>query len=275
MNMPISDHERNKYLEVMGSKNVIITGSGSGIGRGIALAFVKAGYEVFASDISEERLEETRQELGSPESLHTRVVDVSDYNSVSALVDEVVSTTGKLDVMVNSAGVFDGYADVLETTPELWAKIIGVNLTGAFYGCRAAAQVMTKQNSGRIITIGSVAGQRGAADGISYVTSKAGIEGLTRRLAIDVGPHGVTANVVAPGVIKTNLRATSEEILGDLVSSQQRGIGVSPDIMDFLIPAKRSGEPSEIASVVLFLASEGAGYVNGQVIQVDGGWNAT
>lgn len=259
----------------MGTKSVIITGSGSGIGRGIAQAFVEAGYEVYASDLSEERLTETRNELGSPESLHTRVVDVSDYQSVSALVDEVVGKTGKLDVFVNSAGVFDGYADVLETTPELWAKIIGVNLTGAFYGCRAAAQVMTKQNSGRIITIGSVAGQRGAADGISYVASKAGLEGLTRRLAIDVAPHGVTANVVAPGVIKTNLRATSEEILGDLVSTQQRGIGVSPEIMDFLIPAKRSGEPSEVASVVLFLASDAASYVNGQTIQVDGGWNAT
>jgi NAD(P)-dependent dehydrogenase (short-subunit alcohol dehydrogenase family) len=259
----------------MGSKSVIITGSGSGIGRAIAQAFVEADYEVYASDVSEERLEETRQELGSPDSLHTRVVDVSDYHSVSALVDEVVEKRGKLDVMVNSAGVFDGYADVLETTPELWAKIIGVNLTGTFYGCRAAAQVMTKQNSGRIITIGSVAGQRGAADGISYVASKAGIEGLTRRLAIDVAPHGVTANVVAPGVIKTNLRATSEEILGDLVSTQQRGIGVSPEIMDFLIPAKRSGEPAEVASVVLFLASDAAGYVNGQTIQVDGGWNAT
>lgn len=259
----------------MNSRNVIVTGSGSGIGRGIAQAFLDAGYEVFASDLSQARLDETRAALGSPESLHTRVVDVSDYNAVAALVDEVVSSRGKLDVLINSAGVFDGYADVLATTPELWAKIIGVNLTGSFYGCRAAAQAMIKQKHGRIITIGSVAGQRGAADGLAYVASKAGIEGLNRRLAIDVGPHGVTSNVVAPGVIRTNLRATSEEILGNLVSTQQRGIGVSPEIQDFLIPAKRSGDPSEIASVVLFLASEGAGYVNGQVIQVDGGWCAT
>jgi NAD(P)-dependent dehydrogenase (short-subunit alcohol dehydrogenase family) len=134
---------------------------------------------------------------------------------------------------------------------------------------------MIAQKGGRIVTIGSVAGQRGAADGLSYVTSKAGIEGMHRRLAIDVGPHNVTANVVAPGVIKTNLRATSEELLGGLVSTQQRGIGVSPQIMDFLIPAKRSAEPAEVASVVLFLASDEAGYVNGQVIAVDGGWTAT
>ena len=259
----------------MNSRNVIITGSGSGIGRGIAKAFLDAGYEVFASDISQDRLDETSQALGSPQALQTRVVDVSDDEAGAALVDEVQATRGRLDVMVNSAGVFDGYADVLETTPELWAKVIGVNLTGSFNGCRAAAKVMTKQQSGRIITIGSVAGERGAADGLAYVASKAGIEGLNRRLAIDVGPHGVTSNVVAPGVIATNLRATSEELLGDLVSTQQRGIGVSPEIQDFLIPAKRSGDPSEVANVVLFLASDGAGYVNGQVIRVDGGWSAT
>jgi NAD(P)-dependent dehydrogenase (short-subunit alcohol dehydrogenase family) len=259
----------------MGSPTVAITGSGSGIGRAIARAFLDAGYEVFASDVSQDRLDETAKELGSPAKLHTRVVDVSDYQSVSAFVDAAAAATGKIDVMVNSAGVFDGYADIKETSPELWAKVIGVNLTGAFHGCRAAARVMIKQKAGRIITIGSVAGQRGAADGLAYVASKAGIEGMNRRLAVDVGPYNVTANVVAPGVTRTNLRATSEEILGDLVSTQQRGIGVSPEIMDFLIPAKRPADPAETASVVLFLASDAASYVNGQVIAVDGGWTAT
>jgi len=256
-------------------RNVVITGAGSGIGQAIAKAFVDLGDRVIASDVSQDRLDETAQKLGNPENLTVQVADVSDYAEVEALVAVATGEGATLDVMVNCAGVFDGYADILETTPELWSKVIGVNLTGTYHGCRAAAAVMIPQKSGRIITIGSVAGQRGAADGLSYVTSKAGIDGMHRRLAIDVGPHGVTANVVAPGVIKTNLRATSEEQLGDLVSSQQRGIGVSPEIMDFLIPANRSAEPAEVASVVTFLASEGAGYVNGQTIAVDGGWTAT
>ncbi|NJC69877.1 SDR family oxidoreductase [Planosporangium thailandense] len=258
----------------MKQRIAIVTGAGSGIGQGIAYALVEAGYRVYATDISEARLASTKAAASSADDLLTRVLDVSDWAAVERVVADVVEHEGALDVMVNSAGVFDGYADVLETTPELWQRVIDVNLSGTFYGCRAAAQVMVKQGHGRIITIGSVAGQRGAADGLSYVASKAGIEGMHRRLAVDVAAHGVTANVVAPGVIKTNLRATSEELLGDLVADQNRGIGVSPDIWNFLIPTRRPGEVHEIASVVVFLASPQASYVNGQVIQVDGGWNA-
>lgn len=259
----------------MGSRTAVITGAGSGIGRAVARAFVEDGFLVYASDVSEERLKDLARELDFPSTLRTACVDVSDYGAVTALTEQVVADTGTLDALINCAGVFDGYADILETTPELWSRIIAINLSGVYNGCRAAAQIMVKQQSGRIITIGSIAGQRGAADGLAYAASKAGVEGLNRRLAIDVGPHNVTANVVAPGVTRTGLRATSEELLGDLVPDQQRGIGVSPQTWDFLIPAKRSADPAEIAALVSFLASDSASYINGQVIAVDGGWTAT
>ena len=262
-------------FRTMDKKKVVVTGSGSGIGQGIAQAFLDQGHVVYASDISEARLEESKKNLQNTENLRTHVADVSNHDELTRLAERVLAEGGSIDVWVNCAGIFDGYADVLETTPDLWQKILDINLSGAFYGCRVAADAMIKQKSGRIITIGSVAGQRGAADGIAYAASKAGIEGMTRRLAVDVARHGITANVIAPGVIKTNLRTTSQEILGDLTPSQERGIGTSSkEFLDALIPAQRAGEISEIAAVATFLGSEGAAYVNGQVIAVDGGWTA-
>ncbi|MBA6440769.1 SDR family NAD(P)-dependent oxidoreductase [Streptomyces sp. GMR22] len=257
----------------MDPRSVIITGAGAGIGRGIAQAFADAGDLVYLADISGGRLADTVGEIKGGERVHTRELDVTDFEAVRQLVSEVTAATGRLDVFVNNAGVFDGYASVSETTPALWNKIIGVNLTGYFHGLKAAAAPMAAAGKGRIINIGSVAGQRGAADGLAYAASKAGIEGMTRRAAFDLARAGVTVNVVAPGVIKTDIRANSEEILGGLIDTN-RGVGATPEMMDFLIPAGRAGGPDEIAGLVLFLACDAAAYLTGQVIQVDGGWNA-
>ena len=134
--------------------------------------------------------------------------------------------------------------------------------------------MLVRRGGGRIVNIGSVAGRHGGADGLAYAASKAGIEGMTRRLAIDVARHGVTANVIAPGVIRTDIRANSAEVLGDLVDVD-RGVGTSSEKMDWLIPVGRPGRPDEVAAVALFLAGDEAAYITGQVLYVDGGWDAT
>lgn len=249
-----------------------MTGAGSGIGAAVAQAFADAGDRVYLADLSRDRLDRTVAAIG-PDRVVGRPLDVADFDAFRALAADVVRETGRVDVLVNSAGVFDGVASIRETGPELWNKVIGINLTGCFHGSKAVSEQMISQRSGRIVNISSIAASRAMPDGLAYAASKAGIEGLTRRLAFDLGPHGVTANAVAPGVITTGIRATSEEILGDLVNVN-RGVGNSVDLMNVLIPARRAGTPAELAAVVAFLASDSAAYINGDVIHVDGGWIA-
>lgn len=259
----------------MTQRTVAITGAGSGIGQAIALAFAQKGDSVHIGDVSATRLAATQAALSAFPTLTTHVLDVTDFEAMQQFVRAADADGGSgLAVFVNCAGVFDGYAGIDETSPELWRRIIDVNLTGCFNGSKAAAAALVSRGAGRIINIGSVAGRHGGADGLSYAASKAGIEGMTRRLAIDVGRHGITANVIAPGVIGTNIRANSAELLGDLVNVN-RGVGTSSDKMDYLIPVGRPGRADEVAAMAYFLASDEAAYITGQVISVDGGWDAT
>jgi NAD(P)-dependent dehydrogenase (short-subunit alcohol dehydrogenase family) len=260
----------------MGQRTVVITGAASGIGFAIARAFRDLGDVVHLVDISRPRLEQATASWGKDHAFHLHDVDVSDFRRLEQVLNAAAQDSGGVDVMVNNAGVFDGYCDILQTTPELWDRVLGINLTGTFNGCKAASQVMIPAGRGRIINVGSVAAARSSADGLSYVASKAGMLGLTKRLAVDVGPHGVTANVICPGTISTSIRDNSEEILGSVVD-MNRGVTATftQELKDYLIPARRPGTVDEVASLAIYLSSEAAAYVNGQVIYVDGGWTAT
>jgi NAD(P)-dependent dehydrogenase (short-subunit alcohol dehydrogenase family) len=261
----------------MEQRTVVVTGAASGIGLGIARAFHALGDVVHLVDISKSRLDEATADWSTDRPFHLHEADVADFQRLEAIVEEACADgSGAVDVMVNNAGVFDGYSNILETSPELWDRVLGINLTGTFNGCKVAATRMIPAGGGRIINVGSVAASRSAADGLSYVASKAGVVGLTKRLAVDVGPHGVTANVICPGTIATGIRKNSEEILGSEVD-MNRGVSAtfSQELKDYLIPAHRTGTVEEVASLAVYLASTPAGYLNGQVIYVDGGWTAT
>jgi NAD(P)-dependent dehydrogenase (short-subunit alcohol dehydrogenase family) len=153
----------------MSTATVAVTGGGSGIGRAIAAAFAEAGHRVHIGDISRQRLDESAAEIGG--HVVTHMLDVSDLAAVEAFVAAADADGAGLGVFVNCAGVFDGYAGIDETSPELWRRIIDVNLTGCFHGCRAASPVLAARGGGRIINVGSVAGRHGGADGLAYAAS--------------------------------------------------------------------------------------------------------
>lgn len=251
------------------ARNIVITGAGSGIGAAVAETFSAKGDHVHLLDISESRLAEVAAKL--PEGLvTTHVVDVTDFAAIGSVIEGI----GQVDVLAGCAGVFDGLAGIEQTTRELWDRVIDINLTGTFNVVKPVATRMIAQQAGRIVLIGSIAASRALPDGLAYDASKAGLEGMTRRLAVDLGGYGITANLIAPGVIRTNIRASSEEILGEMVPDTNVGVGTDPSLMSKLIPLQRGGLASEVAETVYFLASDGAGYISGDVIHVDGGWIA-
>ena len=183
-------------------RNILITGAGSGIGAATARAFAASGDRVHLFDISQERLDAVSVDL---DLVTMHLVDVADARQVRAAIEGIDRQFGSIDVLVSNAGIFDGLAGIQETTYELWDRIIAVNLTGAFNVIKPVSEVMIRQKSGRIITISSIAATRTSPDGLSYDASKAGLEGMTRRLAVDLGAYGITANTVAPGVISTSI----------------------------------------------------------------------
>lgn len=256
-------------------KVALVTGAGSGIGKAISESLSSEGCFVIVSDISENRMSKVLDDVEKNSDGFSIVADVSDFEQVKELVSIVLEKVEKIDIVVNSAGIYDGDAGIRDTNEDLWNRILDINLKGTFNINKLITPHMLEHKKGRIINIASVGGLRGSADGISYTAAKFGVVGLTKRLAVEIGKDNVTVNAVCPGVIKTSIRETSGEILGSSSPDMNAGRGTSEDFLNNQVPLQRSGKASEVAELVTFLASEKSSYITGQAIAVDGGWTAT
>lgn len=238
-------------------KVAIVTGGAQGIGREIVRGLLADGMTVVAVDMNSEALDELPGELGDPgDALEARVQDVTDSDGFGALVDDVVEKHGRIDVLVNNAGITrDGL--LMRMSDEDWALVLKVNLTSAFVGSRAVCKYMVRQRGGSIINMASFSGLEGNRGQANYAASKAGMIGLTKSTAKELAGKSVRANAVAPGFIQTPMTDVLPQQAKDMAMDQ--------------IPMKRFGQPADIANAVRFLASDASTYITGQVLSVDGG----
>ena len=235
----------------------IITGGGRGIGREIALAFVKAGAHVALFDVNQDTLNQTTAELSAlGRKAEGFVVDVTDGKQVDDGVAKVLDKLGRIDILVNNAGITkDGL--LIRMDDSQWDRVLNINLRGTFLCTRTISKILLKQRRGRIISIASVVGIFGNPGQANYAASKAGIIGFTKAVAKELGSRGVTCNAIAPGFIKTEMTdALPEQAKQKLMEA---------------IPMGSLGEPADVAQAALFLASDSARYITGHVLVVDGG----
>ena len=236
------------------NKVVMVTGGAAGIGRVTAENFVKEGAKIAICDVNPEAGEAAAKALG-PEASFEKV-DVADSASVSSWVDGVFEKYGQIDVLVNNAGITRDSL-IMRMKEADWDAVISVNLKSAFNCIKAVSKIMVKQRSGRIINLASVVGVMGNPGQANYVASKAGMIGLTKTVARELGARGITVNAVAPGFIETDMTAVlSEKVKESMLST---------------IPLQRAGIPQDVADAITFLASDQAAYITGQVIHVTGG----
>jgi NAD(P)-dependent dehydrogenase (short-subunit alcohol dehydrogenase family) len=247
-------------------KVVTVTGSAMGIGEESALAFAREGAMVALVDIDKEKADSVAESiiaLGG--SAYVCLADVSDESQVRKMVTEVVSKWGRMDILVNNAGIYF-QANVIDTPLEVWNRIIGVNLTGAFLCTKYAAEEMRKKGSGVIVNVASEAGLIGIKGQVVYNVSKGGMIQLTRSCAVDLAQFGVRVNCVCPGTTETPLVREAVNSARDPVAARR--------VLEEVRPLNRLGRPDEIASAILYMASDEAGYATGAILSIDGGSTA-
>jgi 3-oxoacyl-[acyl-carrier protein] reductase len=236
---------------------VAVTGAAQGLGLAMATRFAAEGATVALADVNEQALTDAARTIADAHDakLLTDVVDVTDSAQVNAWITGVTTDLGRLDVLVNNAGIIRDNR-VEDITDDDWHAVIDVSLTGGFHCARAAFGPMKRQGYGRIISFSSMS-WRGNFGQTNYVAAKAGIVGMTRTLALEGARHGITANAIAPGLIETPMLASMNGPAREKLTSK--------------IPMRHTGRPEDIAEAAAFLASEAAGYITGVVLDVDGG----
>jgi NAD(P)-dependent dehydrogenase (short-subunit alcohol dehydrogenase family) len=238
----------------------VITGGARGIGLGIAHWFLAHGYRVALLDIDPSTLAGTAAQLQDPARVLTLHCDVSQADQVQSAIDRVAGVMGRIDALINNAGVAV-FKPIGATSFEEWRHVLSTNLDGAFLCSQACVPVMLKTGGGSIVNIASISGLRASTLRVAYGTSKAALIQLTKQQAVELGTVGIRANAIAPGPVETDM--------AKLVHS----VAIRSDYHD-VIPLNRYGLAEEIAAVAGFLCSQAAGYVNGQVLAVDGGFEA-
>jgi NAD(P)-dependent dehydrogenase (short-subunit alcohol dehydrogenase family) len=244
-------------------KVAVVTGAGRGIGKACVLALAEDGADVVLAEIDPERARAAAadvERLGAATLVHE--TDVASADSVDRMVEATLERFGRLDILVNNAGVIDP-APALEMTEEQWDRVVDIGLKGVFLCSRRCGRQMVEQRSGSVISIASIAAERGIHGRGNYCAAKAGVVALTRVLALEWAEFGVRVNAVGPGYVDTELQR----------QAQAQGL-TDRAALNRATPLGRLAEPGEIAQVVAFLASDGASYITGQTIYADGGWLA-
>jgi 3-oxoacyl-[acyl-carrier protein] reductase len=244
---------------VFSNKTAIVTGAAQGIGKVVASSFARTGAKVALLDVKESLLEEAKKELEAKEDrILTYMVDVSSLSQVKKVIEDAFLKWGKIDILVNCAGVVSTKSFV-ECEEEEWDRVIAINLKGVINTCKVAFPFMINRKYGKIVNIASIAGKVGGGffGNTAYATSKGGVIALTKGLAREGGPHSINANAVCPG-------PTNTAMIAGLMGEQREALLRN-------VPLRRFAEPQDIANAILFLSSDLASYINGEIMDVDGG----
>lgn len=244
-------------------KVAIVTGAASGLGKEIALLFARQGAKVVAADYNKEALDQFKSQISTDLIISPVAGDISNLEDVKNIYAHAQSEFGGVDIVVNNAGVMDKLEPIGDLSDEVYDKVINTNLKGTFYMMREAVKIFEKKRTGTIVNIASIAGLEGGRAGAAYTASKHGIIGLTKNTAYFYTKANIRVNVIAPGAMKTNIMSGNIDLsnISDLVKSMLSTQG-----------NQKVADPSEVANVALFLASDEASFVNGAVVVADGGW---